>query len=217
MIKYKNQIYKDTHDRKSNHNFQFHFRYIQDLINTKIDQGKRKYYENLSRQLSDKSFNPTKYWSLLKTLLNGKKIPCIPPLYHNKKFISEIKTKCELFNSYFAGQCTPLANNSQMSTRFTTHTDSVLRSIDFSVEQVSNIIKKLDPNKAHGHGKINIRMLKLCGNSINRPLTTIFKNCFNERKFSTNSGADPEILKRGGALCRPLRLADEENFRFQMV
>ena len=75
MIKYKNQIYKDTHDHKSNHNFQFHFRYIKDLIKTKIDQGKRKYYENISRQLSDKSLNPKKYWSLLKTLLNSKKIP----------------------------------------------------------------------------------------------------------------------------------------------
>ena len=73
LIKYKNKIYKDTHDRKSNHNFQFHFRYVQDLINTKIDQGKRKYHQNISRQLSDKSLNPNKYWSLLKTLLNGNK------------------------------------------------------------------------------------------------------------------------------------------------
>ena len=30
-------------------------------------------------------------------------------------------------------------------------------------------------------------------------------------------GAGPEILKRSGALCRPPWLADEENFRFQMV
>ena len=73
LIKYKNQIYKDTHDCKSNHNFQFHFRYIQDLIHTKIDQSKRKCYENMSRQLSDKNLNPKKYWSLRKTLLNGKK------------------------------------------------------------------------------------------------------------------------------------------------
>ena len=28
------------------------------------------------------------------------------------------------------------------------------------------------------------------------------------------TGADPEILKRGGALCRP---TDKENFKFQMV
>ena len=31
------------------------------------------------------------------------------------------------------------------------------------------------------------------------------------------SGADPEILKRDGALCWPPWLADKENFRFQMV
>ena len=76
-----------------------------------------------------------------------------------------------------------LLNNSQLPKRFTTHTDSVLTSIDFSVEHFSNIIKKLDPNKAHGHDKISIRLLKLCGDSINRPLATIFKNCFNERIF----------------------------------
>ena len=78
LIKYKNQIYKGTHYRKSNYNFQFHFHYIQDLINTKIDQRKRKYYENMPRHSSDKSLNPKKYWSLLKILLNGKKILYIP-------------------------------------------------------------------------------------------------------------------------------------------
>ena len=141
------------------------------------------YYENISLQLSDKSLNPKKYWYLLKTLLNGRKIPWIPPLCHNNKFISEIKAKCELFNSYFAEQCTPLVENSQLSTRFTTYTDSVLTSIDFSVEQVSNIIKKLDPNKAHGHDKISKHMLKICGNSINKPLATTLKNYLNERIF----------------------------------
>ena len=124
LIKYKNQIFKDTHYRKSNHNFQFHFRYIQNLINTNIDQGKRKYCRNISRQLSDKSLNPKNYWPLLKTLLNGKKTLFIPPLHDNNKFISEIKAKCELFSSDFAEQCTPLVNNCQLSTRFTTHTDS---------------------------------------------------------------------------------------------
>ena len=137
----------------------------------------------MSRKLSDKTPNPKEYWSLLKTLLNGKKRFCIPPLYHNNKFISETKANCELFNSHFAGQCTPLVNNRQLSTRYTTHTDSVLTSRDFSVEQVSDIIKKPDPNKDHGRGKISIRMLKLCGDLINRPLATIFKNCFNKRIF----------------------------------
>ena len=39
-----------------------------------------------------------------------------------------------------------------------------------------------------------------------------------EKKCSMRiSGVDPEILKRGGPLCRPPRLADEENVGFQMV
>ena len=37
------------------------------------------------------------------------------------------------------------------------------------------------------------------------------------RSWLQSPGADPEIFKRGGALCRPLWLAGEENFRFQMV
>ena len=103
----------------------------------------------MSRKLSDKSLNPKKYWSILKTL-NVKKVPCILYL--------KLRQSMSFFNSYFTGQCTPLVNNSQLPTRFTTHTNSVLTSIDFLVEQVSNI-KKLDPNKAHGHGKIRIHVL----------------------------------------------------------
>lgn len=26
-------------------------------------------------------------WSLLKIILNAKKIPCIPPIFHNRKYI----------------------------------------------------------------------------------------------------------------------------------
>ena len=46
-----------------------------------------------------------------------------------------------------------------------------------------NWTRIVDPIKSHGHDKISKRMLKLCGDSINRPLATIFKNCFNERIF----------------------------------
>ena len=33
-----------------------------------------------------------------------------------------------------------------------------------------DIIQKLSPNKAHSHDMIGIRMLKICGRSICRPL-----------------------------------------------
>ena len=39
----------------------------------------------------------------------------------------------------------------------------------------------------------------------------------NSYSYATVIGADPEILKRGGALCWPPELAGENNFKFQMA
>ena len=110
-------------------------------------------------------------------------MPCIPPIYHNGKFVSDIKKKCDLFNSYFAEQCTPLVNNSKLLSVLTVPTESLLESFYFSADHMGDIIKKLDPNKAHGHDMITIHMLKLCGDSIWKPLEIIFKNCLKEGMF----------------------------------
>ena len=45
------------------------------------------------------------------------------------------------------------------------------------------IIHNLDPNKAHGHDMISIRMLKICGNSIYKPLQLLFRSCIQNGKF----------------------------------
>lgn len=39
-------------------------------------------------------------------------------------------------------------------------TQKCLSSINFSVDDIAKIIQKLDPNKAHDHNQIRIRMLK---------------------------------------------------------
>ena len=115
--------------------------------------------------------------------MNGKKIPCIPPIYHHDKFVCDIKKKCGLFNSYFADQCTPLVNDIKLPSALTVNTESPLESFHFSADSIGDIIKKLDPNKAHGHEMISIRMLKLCGYSIWKPLEIIFKNSLKEGIF----------------------------------
>ena len=37
-----------------------------------------------AKKLSDLTVNPKLCWTLLKILLNGRKIHCIPPLFHDK-------------------------------------------------------------------------------------------------------------------------------------
>ena len=49
--------------------------------------------------------------------------------------------------------------------------------VDFSVEDIKNIISKLDSNKTHGDDMFSICMLKLCDKSICKPLSIIFKSC----------------------------------------
>ena len=55
--------------------------------------------------------------------------------------------------------------------------------INFSTDDILKIIRNLDPNKAHGHDMISIRMIKICDTSICRPLKLIFQACLESGKF----------------------------------
>ena len=52
------------------------------------------------------------YWSILKTFLNNKKILVIPPILYDNKFITNFNEKAEIFNNFFAKQCSLINTNS---------------------------------------------------------------------------------------------------------
>ena len=96
---------------------------------------------------------------MLKIFLNNKKIPLIPPLYHQGGFITNFKVKAELFNSFFASQCSLIKNYSKLPSYLNYNADNRLSTVNFSIDDIAKIIQNLDPTKAHGHGKVSIRML----------------------------------------------------------
>ena len=106
-----------------------------------------------------------------------QKIPCIPPLFHGDKFIVDFEEKSEIFNSFFADHCSPISNGIVLPSELPLRTDSSLSSCHFTKDNILRIISNLDPNKAHGHDEISIPMLKICGDSICRPQSIIFKTC----------------------------------------
>ena len=55
------------------------------------------------------------------------------------------------------------------------------------------MIKYLHVNKAHGHDDSSVRMIKLCGQSIVKPLAIVFKNCFDNSIF-------PDIRKESNII-----------------
>ena len=82
------------------------------IISTELSKmmlkRKEDYYRLVSDKLKNLCTNVKSYWSILKTLYNGKKIPLIAPILINNKIISNFKEKSNHFNSFFASQCTPI-------------------------------------------------------------------------------------------------------------
>ena len=125
------------------------------------------------------------YWSILKTFLNNKKILVIPPILHDNKFITNFKEKAEIFNNFFAKQCSLIDTNSAFSSVLSKKTYKLLSAIHFTSDDILKIITKIDPNKARGYGMVSIRMIKICDASICKPLKLIFRSCFQNGKFRT--------------------------------
>ena len=104
-----------------------------------------------------------------------KKILLIPPLLVDDKFITDIQMKANVFNKFFAEQCTPLQNNSLLPVNQIFLTQSNLVSVDFDENELLKIIRALNIHKAHGHDDISIRMIKICDKLLIKPLMLIFK------------------------------------------
>ena len=102
----------------------------------------------------------------MKTFVNGSKVPLIPPLLVDNKLVTDFLDKANLFNNFFAKQCTPISNDSTVPLNINLETRERLSSLEFCVDDIVKIIRSLDQNKAHGHDEISICMIKLCASSI---------------------------------------------------
>ena len=75
---------------------------LQNLLGVSIESSKEKYYSFSSKILMEPSTSRKTYWSVLKSFHNNKKIPCIPPMFWENRFVTNFKEKAELFHSFFA-------------------------------------------------------------------------------------------------------------------
>ena len=133
--------------------------------------------------LSDSSRPIKAYWDAMRILRNRKKCTYIHPLLVNSKLITEFEAKADIFNKYFASQCTKINNNSLLPSTLNHSTDDKLSFINISAKVIFQLIKNLDPYNAPGLDEISVKHLKLFVPSICKPLTLLFENCYASRKF----------------------------------
>ena len=95
---------------------------------SKKTQTKQQYFAKIAKKLSDPNISSKIYCCILKCFLMGKNVPCIPPIFHKHRFITDFREKAELFNSFFANQCPLVQNSSVLPTDFEHFTDKFLTS-----------------------------------------------------------------------------------------
>ena len=67
-----------------------------------ILNAKEKYLKDLGKKLADPTTGQKAYWRILNKLLNKCKIPRVPPIFVQGKFITNCKEKASIFNAFFS-------------------------------------------------------------------------------------------------------------------
>ena len=142
------KIKGNNDSRKNNNKLATKLETLQNLIYETLDSCKRKYNENISKKLCSKATTPKYYWSLLKTMLNDKKVPCIPPIFHDNKFVTGFSRKVYLFNSFL--------QNSDQLLKITVLSPHQLILLPISTWQTLNLWKK-----ALKESSVNLILIKL--------------------------------------------------------
>ena len=113
-----------------------------------IVKAKDSYYQNEEKKVSQSLFGSKKYWSILNSFLENKKMPNIPPLFENGEIINDYFSKAEIVNNHFALPCTPFYEG-EVEPNVQLWTPLNLSLVTISEEKVIDIIRALDPNKSN--------------------------------------------------------------------
>ena len=76
-----------------------------------------------------------------------------------------------------------IQNKSVIPSVFTTLTQNLLSSFQFTADDIENIMKKFNPNNADGHDIIRIRIITFSSDSIYKSIEMISKSCLNQGIF----------------------------------
>ena len=120
---------------------------------------------------------------LHKKYLIQKRFLIFHEIFPGNRFVINFKDKAELFKYFFAKQCSIIDNGSEIPSFLHPKTYKSLSNITFTEKDIEKVTQNLDSNKAHGHDMISIRMLKICGKSIIKPLLIIYEKCFEKGCF----------------------------------
>ena len=136
------------------------------------------------------SRNTKQWWKTVKQILGRGGDDSYPQIYDikNDTYISDAKSKAELFNEYFLSHNKINSTNSRLPD-IDAMPANILESITVTENEVLDLIKCIDVNKATGHDGISGKILKAAGATIVPSLTMLLNMSFRMSKV-------PELWKK---------------------
>ena len=93
--------------------------------------------------------------------------------------MTDSKTKANISNNFLIKQCTSLGNGSILPENQVYLTNSRMNLVLFFDNLITKVIRNVNVNKVYGHEDISITMIKMCDESLVRPLSIAFRNSLN--------------------------------------
>ena len=90
--------------------------------------------------------------------------------------------KCKLLNKYFSSISTLNDENIPLPD-FESRSDVKINNLYIEIEEIVDVIKSLDPNKASGPDQISHKMLKICPEAVAVPLQIIFNKSLEQCRY----------------------------------
>ena len=171
------QIYKSTPDTETELKLDRYVKFsaarknFKNIVSTKMGDS---FEDN-----DDSGLITKKFWSYVKATANNTRIPELVRLGDACK--TQHSDQSELFNSFFYNQF----SDASIYDIDIDDTQSPNFVIDFNHSRVFEILRNLNSSKAMGPDKINGRVLKLCAQSVCKPLSTLFTKGYYSGRIPT--------------------------------
>jgi hypothetical protein len=155
----------------------------------------RENYDNkIVNELANSALiNPKKWWDLTKKVLGIARTQ-IPSMLYNGEVLTSDKDKAQAFNETYLRSSTLEDEHKQLpEDPDPPEEQSHIEDFDITEQEVIDILKGINPNKAYGPDGISPRLLREAGRSIASSLARLFN-------LSLRTGIFPAIWKQANVL-----------------
>ena len=73
--------------------------------------------------------------------MNNKKIPLVPPFFHENEYVTDFKKKSELFNFFFEKQCSLINSSIELPLKLHFTTEKRLDTLNFANNDIEKIMQ----------------------------------------------------------------------------